>query len=322
MATSLICITTCNRLEEIKKFIFPIIDFCNHNDKYDFLLSLDGNNADYQSFSNQFNIPLLYSDCREGVGLAKNRVLKQFPGYDYYFFLEDDIELLNPGVFDNHIDFSKTCNTPHLSYTVFGESTTLIVQERWHVLQGYHSGAQFSFFEAKALFKVGGWNTLFAKYKRFGHTEHSYRFYNSNLQPFPFIALKSTFSDFILHDPPHVTILADDKDFDYHPEEIELIKAKIKFTPVKIISPYHFNGYNMGYNTFIAEFLSKNKRRYPLTKGKNRCIALAEFNFGRFERELNIFNKIKYFLLSLFHYPFSAPMKHFMKANLRMFGKP
>jgi hypothetical protein len=314
---SLICITTCNRINEVKKYILPYIDFCNKHEGFDFLLSLDGNTENYKSFCDKFKIPLLHSEEREGVGLAKNRVLSSFPEYDYYFFVEDDMELLDSKIFITCIDFSNKQNIPHLSYTVFGESTSLIMRDEWQYLQGFRSGAQFSFFEAKALFKVGGWNTLFAKYKRFGHSEHSYRFFNNGFQDYPFIALTSTADSLILHDPPHVTVIENEGLFDhYHPEEKHLIESKTLYFPISTISPFYFNGFDMNFNSIVEEFLRTNKRRYPLTVGKNRRIALAEYYFEMFLRHRNIYFKIKNLFLSLINKPFNNPFKHFLKTKL------
>lgn len=319
MNKSLICITSCNRINEIKKFILPYIDFCNKHDGFDFLLSLDGNNEEYKYFCDKFNIPLLNSEEREGVGLSKNRVISYFPNYDYYFFIEDDMELLNSNVFLNSIEFSKKQNVPHLSYTAFGEATSLKNKDGWQYLQGYRSGAQFSFFEAKALFKIGGWNTHFAKYKRFGHSEHSYRFFNNGLQNFPFIALTSTAESFILHDPPHVTVIENESHFDhYHPDEKQLIDSRTLFFPISTISPFYFNGFDMTFNSVVDEFLRKNKRRYPLTTGNDRRKTLAEYYFGLHLREKSIFSKAKYFLLSLIYNPFNNPFKHFLKTKLHI----
>jgi len=316
---SLICITSCNRINEVKKFILPYIDFCNKHDGFDFLLSLDGNNEEYKYFCDKFNIPLLNSEEREGVGLSKNRVISYFPNFDYYFFIEDDMELLNSKIFSENIEFSKNQNIPHLSYTVFGENTTINNKEGWSYLQGYRSGAQFSFFEAKALFKVGGWNTLFAKYKRYGHSEHSYRFYNNGLQNYPFIALTSVADCFIMHDPPHVTVIENESHFDhYHPDEKQLIDSRTLFFPITTISPFYFNGFDMNYNSAVDKFLCTNKKRYPLTNGKESHNALAEYYFEMFLRSRGVFSKAKFFLLSLINNPFNIPFKHFLKTKLHL----
>src|SRR5690606_12650595 len=50
----------------------------------------------------------------------------------------------------------------------------------------YGSGA-FNFFTSSGLKTVGGFHDSFAAYKRFGHTEHSRRFYLNHLSPSPFI---------------------------------------------------------------------------------------------------------------------------------------
>jgi hypothetical protein len=316
--SSLICITSCNRINEVKKFIFPFIDFCNKHDEFDFLLSLDGNIEEYKSFCDKFKIPLLYSEEREGVGLSKNRVLSKFPNYDYYFFIEDDVELIDCSVFHNCINFSSSMNIPHVSFLVFGDSMINESKNGWQYKKGFKSGGVFNFFDAKALFKVGGWHTCFAKYKRFGHSEHSYRFYNNGFQEYPFYALNSFAKCLISHDPPHVTKIEDEEYAGhYHSSEKNLIESKLLYYPIQIISPFFFNGYGMHYNNTVADFLQTNKKKYPLTHGKERRIALSEYYFELFKIKSNWVHKIFYIFLSMINKPFCTPMKHYIKTKLK-----
>ena len=44
----------------------------------------------------------------------KNRVIEYFSEYDNYFFIEDDVELLNPEVFDIHVSLAQKLNIQHL----------------------------------------------------------------------------------------------------------------------------------------------------------------------------------------------------------------
>ena len=87
MKKSLICITTCNRVSAIKAVIWDYINFCKKNDSFDFLISLDGDDKETVRYCEKHNIPLVYSKVREGVGLSKNRVLKTYSEFDYYFFI-------------------------------------------------------------------------------------------------------------------------------------------------------------------------------------------------------------------------------------------
>jgi len=316
---SLITITTCNRLHEVKKYILPYIDFCNHNEDFDFLLSLDGNNPEYLDFCNEFHIPLLYSDEREGVGLSKNRVLTQFPDYDYYFFIEDDVELIDGSVFQDNIDFSVENNVPHLSHRTWGYDSIKTITNGTIIIKGTKAAAQFCFFEAKALFKIGGWNTLFAQYKRFGHSEHSYRFFHAGLQDYPFIALEATSKKLFVHDPPHVTnIECDYIDNHYHPDEKALIDQKTTYFPLQTLSKFHYNGFDMNYNKVVAEYLQNNRKKYPLVKGKERCKCFGGMYLYKAQNTKMWFMKWVYLSISFLLFSKSSSLRHFIKQELHL----
>ena len=81
---SLICITTCNRLLYLKYILPEYIEFCQQNSEFDFLISLDGNSEENIAFLKEQGIPFIYSEEREGVGLAKNG--RTFPRLRLLFF--------------------------------------------------------------------------------------------------------------------------------------------------------------------------------------------------------------------------------------------
>ena len=314
----LICITTCNRLNEVKKYILPYINFCNNNHGFDFLLALDGNNIEYIDFCNKFQIPLLYSEEREGVGLSKNRVLLKFPDYKYYFFLDDDIELIDSTVFFDNIYISDSLNIPHLSGIVFGEELTSEIFEKYKLTKGYRAGGYFNFFNAGKLFKIGGWHTHFAQYKRYGHSEHSYRFLNAGFQDYPLITIDSTIQKLAVHNPPHVTNEEGSNLFDhFHPDEQELINNKLTYFPLTTISAYHFNGYDKSFNKVVEDFLNQNKQKYPLVRGRVRFVGFAEYYFFKFSNAKSFGSKFYYFCASFACHPFNNQIKHYIKQVLK-----
>ena len=65
MKKSLICITTCNRLSEVKKYIWDYLRFINSNKEFHFVLALDGNDQSYIDFCHEFEIGR--ASCRERV---------------------------------------------------------------------------------------------------------------------------------------------------------------------------------------------------------------------------------------------------------------
>jgi hypothetical protein len=186
----------------------------------------------------------MYSELREGVGISKNRILERYPNYDYYFFLEDDVRLINPTVFDMHIEISDLGNIAHFS---MGPEDRLLKECRPVYVQGlkvrraWYGTAQFCFFTKAGLDKVGGFDLEFAKFKRFGHTEHSYRFVHSGLSECPFNVIDECHSDYLEWTEPRSVTNANvniGPNRLYVGEE-NMIKKKIAWKPVKTLSKYH-----------------------------------------------------------------------------------
>ena len=261
---TLICLNTCARALNIKALSWGYIDFCKDKDNYDFIISLDGIDDKTIDYCNKFNIPLLYSEEREGVGLSKNRVLESYRDYDYYFFIEDDAELLNPAIFDIHIELSKKLDIHHFSLfdrSRFKEITDNTKHKEYNIIHSLYGGAPFNFFTRKGLDKVGGFHTLFAKFKRFGHTEHTYRFVNNNLSKYPFNVIENLIEGYCRwNDPLSVTQIkvATTKNRLFKDEE-DLINLKLKYFELKTISKYTILNTNKEIikdkNSFIYKFI-------------------------------------------------------------------
>jgi hypothetical protein len=240
---TLICLNTCARALNIKALSWGYIDFCKDNNNYDFIISLDGIDEKTIDYCNKFNIPLLYSEEREGVGLSKNRVLESYKDYDYYFFIEDDAELLNPKIFDIHIELSKKLDIHHFSLfdrSRFKEIIDNTKYKEYNIIHSLYGGAPFNFFTKEGLDKVGGFHTLFAEFKRFGHTEHTYRFVNNNLSKYPFNVIENLIEGYCRwNDPLSVTQIkvATTKNRLFKDEEV-LINSKLKYFKLKTISKY------------------------------------------------------------------------------------
>lgn len=162
-------------------------------------------------FCERYNITILYSKVREGVGLSKNTVLQKFPDYKYYFILEDDVELLNPEVFEAHIYLSNQLKIPHFSLHPKNRIKKIINRtklEEHKIIHSLYGSAQFNFFSSYGLEKVGGWHIEFSKYKRYGHTEHSYRFYNQGLTRAPFNIIENFLDGYLLwHEPKSILLI-------------------------------------------------------------------------------------------------------------------
>ena len=240
---NLICINTYNSLSLVRTFVWDYILFTTSNPEYDFIVSLDGSDRETIEYCDRYGIPLLFSQENEGVGISKNRVIKSFPDYDHYFFIEDDAELLNPEVFDIHITLSKKLNIPHFS--LFNKDRIREVQqvreaEGYHIIGALYGGAPFNFFTREGLEKVGGFHTEFAKYKRFGHTEHSYRFYHAGLSDYPFQIIEECIRGYIgWHEPSsRIKLSVDTSENWLFVGEEALIAQKLTHFPLQTLSPY------------------------------------------------------------------------------------
>jgi hypothetical protein len=220
--------------------------FCYHNYNFNFLIALDGWDNEYIEFCDRNEIPLLYSAEREGVGLSKNRVLSFFPNYDYYFFIEDDVELLNEDVFFLMINAFLSTNIHNISAYPLYRNFQIINKTKVDDINIIHSmfgSAQVNFFSNKGIALVGGWHTDFASYKRFGHTEHSYRFFHKDVSIAPFNIIEESIRMFKWHEPKTVTY--------FNPEivgdtglalvEEELLKKKLTFFPIMTLCEYFYN---------------------------------------------------------------------------------
>ncbi|MGD9991908.1 MAG: hypothetical protein AB7S69_01305 [Salinivirgaceae bacterium] len=311
---ALVCITTCRRINEVKKNIIPFLRFVNSNSSYDFLLALDGTEKEYLEFCQKFNIPLLYSKAREGVGLSKNRVLKRFPDYNYYFFIEDDVEIINTIIFDSHINISLSEKLPHLTCATIIQKRVVDKKKIKNeiITKATSAGAYFNFFTKAGLEMVGGWHTLFAKYRRFGHTEHSLRFFHLKLIPAPFIVTESLRKHLILNNPPHVTSLnIDQNENELIPEEQAMIDAKQSYFPLTTLSAFYFNGFDVSIPDLHPDL---QKGRYALLKGRDKIKAWGNFYFHKFKASGNPF----YLIIALFLYPTNNLLKHWVKQVIKV----
>ena len=241
---NLICINTYNSISLVKTFIWDYIIFVKSNSDYDFVISLDGVDKETIEYCQQYHIPLLYSEENEGVGLSKNRVIERFPDYDNYFFIEDDVELLNPEVFDIHVYLAQKLNIPHFSLfeaNRIRKKMDVVTFENYHIIRAMYGSAQFNFFTKTGLDAVGGFHTEFAKYKRFGHTEHSYRFYHAGLSKYPFQVLEECIEGYFRWNNPKARTIVnvEASENNLFMGEEELIGKKLTFFPLQTLSKYH-----------------------------------------------------------------------------------
>ncbi len=239
---ALVAVTTCQRLRYLRRYLPHLARFCARDPRFSLLVALDGTEADTLGFCEEWEVPLLYADAREGVGISKNRVLERYPDFDYYFFLEDDVELVDGSVFPAHVELSRASGIHHFSLFECGgvrKPTSESDVAGHRVVQGLFGSADFGFYTGAGLSQVGGWHPRFAEYRRWGHTEHSYRFYRAGLAPAPFTVAKDMAGACIWHYPSAVTRVQGvpvDGDEIAAPER-ELIDQELRYVPVQTLVP-------------------------------------------------------------------------------------
>jgi hypothetical protein len=287
MYRALICVTTCQRPGHLKRYLPHLARACADDERFSLLVSLDGPEPESERFCAEWEVPLLRSERREGVGISKNRALESFPGFDHYFFLEDDVELVDGAVFPAHVEMARASGIHHFS--LFRRRKIRDYREHSRiaghdVAHGRLGSASFNFFTGEGLRKVGGWHPRFAEYRRWGHTEHSWRFVTAGLAPAPFNVAADLTDACIWHIPPAVTrpnLLPADADQLVAPER-ELIERRLTHVPVTTIAPYEFNGAPFDAVGRLAATLDGGGR-YPLVRGGERRHCRSDYQLWRFQ---------------------------------------
>jgi hypothetical protein len=282
---ALVCVTTCERPAYLRRYLPHFAEFCARDPRFSLLVSLDGADEETRRFCGEWRVPLLHSERCEGVGLSKNRVLERFPDFDFYFFIEDDVELVDGSVFPAHVELARASGIHHFS--LFSRRRIRDYEEAvvagHPVAHGRYGSASFNFFTAAGLDRVGGWHPRFAEYRRWGHTEHSYRLYRAGLAPAPFNVVVELVDTCVWHIPPSVIrsdLLPVDAD-EMSPPERELIERELLHVPVTTLSPYSFNGVPFGELDRLAATLAEGDR-YPLVSGRERRQCRSDFQLWRY----------------------------------------
>lgn len=317
---ALICITTCERPQYLRRYLPHFAKFCARESRFSLLVSLDGPEAETERFCAEWRVPLVHSDEREGVGISKNRVLQSLPGFDYYFFLEDDVELVDGSVFPIHVELSQASGIHH--FALFSRRRIRHYAERstiagHRIVHGPYGSASFNFFTAEGLRRVGGWHPRFAEYRRWGHTEHSYRFFRAGLTPAPFNVVEDLVDACIWHIPPSVTrsdLLPFDADRIVAPER-ELIDRELLHVPLQTISPYRFNGVPFGELERLAATLDGGER-YPLVSKRERRRCRSDYDLWRYRSGTTVSGRAAALLAAAWEWPANPRLRDTVKLML------
>lgn len=318
---ALVAFTTSSRPQYVKRCLPQLACLCRNDPRLSVIVALDGDDQQTRAFCSQWEVPLIYSDVREGVGLSKNRVLKQFPDFDYYFFLEDDVEVIDGSVFARHVDLMQAGRIHHMSLFT---DVRRYVADKESVVQGetirhyQYGGAQLNAFTRAGLERVGGWHPLFASYRRWGHVEHSYRFPRNNLAPAPFNVAATLIDSCICHVPPAVTDWTDlaplEADLISRPER-ELMDQELAHVPLQTLSEYHVAGPPPCQLLKLADAVA-GKGRYPFLHGATRRRAYADYFVWRSTVADTRSSAIGFLALAAGTDPSSVALRHALKVRI------
>jgi hypothetical protein len=255
------------------------------------------------------------------VGLSKNRVLERFPDYDFYFFLDDDVEVIDGSVFARHVALMRAADIHHMSLFTTAHSYVPVAETvvEGQLIRHYdYGGGQLSAFTRIGLARVGGWHPRFATYCRWGHVEHSYRFPRNNLAPAPFNVAVELIDTCIWHMPPSVTdevglapLLADG----ISEPEREIMDQGLAHVPLQTLAPYQVDGPPPGQLIKLADAFTRHGR-YPLLKGAARRRAYADYFVWRSDIAGSSSLTLAFLLLAGAIDPTSIALRHALKVRL------
>ena len=251
---TLVAFTTCERPHLVAKNLSRIKTCLPPEGQFDLVASIDGlsapGNRETLSLALEMGIDCVVAEEAEGVGISKNRVVSLFPDYDYYFFIEDDVEVLNAALFRKHIKIYKETRIHHFCLhepdRLLKEDSPTITEDGDVIRHAQFGSAQINFFTQRALKKVGGWHPHFRELRRGGHTEHSYRIFNAGLIPAPFNYVDNLRHCCQWNNPtsviePDWDTVGDNELFNV---EIELIEKQLGYLPFSAKYPGHIHKAN------------------------------------------------------------------------------
>ena len=224
-------------------------------------------------------------------------------------------------MFPTHVELSRASAIHH--FTLFQRGGVRKVRTQSTVaghrlLHGLYGGGTFSFYTGSGLRQVGGWHLRFAEYRRWGHTEHSYRFVRAGLAPAPFNVAEDLADACIWHSPPAVTRVdgvAIDADQIATPER-ELMDQELSQAPVETISAHHLNGIPLGNPSRLAGVL-EGEERYPLVDDRERRQCRSDYALWRSESAATLPARASALASAAWNWPANPALRHRLKTAFR-----
>ena len=175
-------ITTYQRFDRFKESFENLLK--NSKDVQEILIVEDCSVKDKEKYDEYFsniifnNIVIIRNTENKGVGYSKNRIMKYFyeAGYDYFFTLEDDINIKSPDVFMKYIETSLKTGYEYINFALHGDHnpTCRYVVKHGFTFKVYPNivGA-FTLYTPKLIDKIGYHDEKFINAME--HVEYTYR---------------------------------------------------------------------------------------------------------------------------------------------------
>lgn len=173
-------IPTYNRLESLKRTIKSLKE--NISQPYEWMVAVDGSDDGTVEWLKE-NKYEYTNQKREGVCVAKNKILKRFQNHDYIFIVEDDVLFLKPDVFQLYMEACKTFSIQHFNFLIPDQRVEAKPTRKSGDLKLMYSkllGGCFSTYTKEIIRKVGGFNPRFKGYGH-GHCEYTLRISRARL---------------------------------------------------------------------------------------------------------------------------------------------
>jgi GT2 family glycosyltransferase len=176
-------IVTYQRFDRFKECFENLLR--NRRDVEEIIVVDDASIKDRERYDEYFSsimdnsIHIWTNSSNKGVGYSKNRIMKYFyeKGYDYFFTLEDDINILSPEVFNKYIEAVQVSGMQYINFALHGANTarvpTSIEINNFKFLVYPNNVGAFTIYTPKLIKEVGYHDEKF--YNAWEHVDYTYR---------------------------------------------------------------------------------------------------------------------------------------------------
>lgn len=175
-------ITTYQRFDRFKECFEALLK--NSRDVEEILVVDDCSIVDRERYDEYFktillnNVKVIINESNLGVGASKNKIMKYFydKDYDYFFTLEDDINIISPDAFLKYIECSLKTGYEYINFALHGDHNPSCTYDKkdGYVYKLYPNivGA-FTLYTPRLIEEIGYHDEKF--FNAMEHVEYTYR---------------------------------------------------------------------------------------------------------------------------------------------------